>query len=78
MEKSILLVDDDSIFNFINTQLLNNIGFTENIHAASNGKEALDLINSCLSGTEPLPDIIFLDLIMPIVDGFAFIEAFKS
>lgn len=77
MKKNILLVDDDSVFNFINRKVLETMGIADSIHTALNGKEALDLLNGYLSGSNAVPDVIFLDLNMPIMDGFAFLEAFK-
>ncbi|WP_178377061.1 response regulator [Chryseolinea serpens] len=43
--KSILLVDDDSISNFLNTKTLERMGFVNDIHTALNGKQAIDLFN---------------------------------
>lgn len=77
MKKNILLVDDDQVFNFINQKVLKNMDIADEIHTALNGKEALDLLNGYLSGSRAIPDVIFLDLNMPIMDGFAFLEAFK-
>lgn len=76
--KNILLVDDDNIFNFINTKLLESSGIAGEIHTAGNGQEALDLLNNYFTGTASLPDVILLDLNMPVMDGFGFIEAFKK
>jgi len=77
MKKNVLLVDDDHIFNYLNEKIIQRMGFSEEIHSARNGQEAIDLLNKYLSGSSSLPDIIFLDLNMPVMDGFAFIEAFK-
>lgn len=76
--KNILLVDDDNIFNFLNTKLLRQSGIADEIHTALNGKEALDLLNNYYTGAFALPDVILLDLNMPVMDGFAFLEAFKK
>lgn len=75
--KNILLVDDDNVFNFINTKMLQMSGVANEIHTALNGQEALDLLNSYYKGTSCLPDVILLDLNMPVMDGFTFLEAFK-
>lgn len=77
MKKNVLLVDDDHIFNYLNERIIQKMGISDEIHSARNGQEALDLLNKYLSGTTALPDIIFLDLNMPVMDGFAFLEAFK-
>jgi CheY-like chemotaxis protein len=76
--KNVLLVDDDEIFNLLNTKSIQRVGIPAHIHTATNGKQAIDLINEYFQGTSILPDIILLDLNMPIMDGFSFIEAFRS
>jgi CheY-like chemotaxis protein len=77
MKKEVLLVDDDSIINFINVAMLKHVGISEGVHIANNGVEALDLINGYFIGQRSLPNVILLDLNMPVMDGFAFIEAFQ-
>lgn len=75
--KNVLIVDDDSVFNFLSTKALEAMGFVNDIHTALNGQQALDLFNEYYSGTKHLPDFILLDLNMPIMDGFGFLEAFR-
>jgi CheY-like chemotaxis protein len=75
-KKNVLLVDDDQIFNLLNQKTLQTLGIVGEIHTARNGSEALDLINQYYTGSRPLPEVILLDLNMPIMDGFGFIEAF--
>jgi CheY-like chemotaxis protein len=76
--KNVLIVDDDEIFNFLSTKTLQRMGVAKEIHTALNGKEAMDLINNYFQGTISLPDVILLDLNMPVMDGFGFLEAFKK
>ncbi len=78
MSKRVLLVDDDKICNFITEATINRLGVAEEIHAVLNGKEALEYINNILAGNRLLPDVIFLDLNMPLMNGFQFIESFKE
>jgi len=78
MMKRVLLVDDDKICNFIAESTLNRMGVAKEVHSALNGQEALDLFNGYFQGDVAVPDIIFLDLNMPIMDGFQFIDAFKK
>lgn len=76
--KNVLLVDDDSVFQMLGKKVLDRLGFyPEEVHTALNGKQALDLFNDYYSGTKSLPDVILLDLNMPVMDGFAFLEAFR-
>jgi len=76
--KKVLLVDDDSICNFLSARILHRLGFMNDIDTALNGKEALQLFNDYLQNSIPLPDVVLLDLNMPIMDGFAFLEAFQK
>lgn len=78
MNKRVLLVDDDKICNFITEATLNRLGVAKEILAVLNGKEALEYINRALTGDRVLPDVIFLDLNMPLMNGFQFIESFKK
>lgn len=75
--KNVLIIDDDSIFNFLSTKTLEALGFINEIHTALNGQQALDLFGAYYQGLKHLPDFILLDLNMPIMDGFGFMEAFK-
>jgi CheY-like chemotaxis protein len=76
--KRILLVDDDIIFHMLNTKALNRIGFSNsNIQTAMNGKQALEIFN-VPENPGQFPDIILLDLNMPIMNGFEFMEAFQK
>lgn len=78
IKKNVLLVDDDHIFNYLNQRIIQKMGFTNEIHSARNGQEAIELINQYLAGTATFPDVIFLDLNMPVMDGFTFLEVFNK
>lgn len=69
----ILIVDDDELDRELFTDAINLVGKGYNVNAASNGKEALDL----LIDHSKLPDLIILDLNMPIKDGKATLHELK-
>ena len=75
--KSVLIVDDSEIDRLIHTKIIERIKEVRDIHTASNGSEAITLLNEYFQQEKSLPHIILLDLNM-IMDGFAFIENFKN
>jgi CheY-like chemotaxis protein len=73
-----LLVDDDEICLFIHRRVLDLSGYCSSTHSASNGKTALGILDDAAQGSIPVPDVILLDLEMPIMNGIAFLEAFQK
>lgn len=75
----VLLVDDDSINNFINERLIRKANISEEVQVVLNGKEALDYLKRRSEAyNKRSPDLILLDINMPVMDGFEFLEAFKK
>ena len=70
--KSVLVVEDDPDSRMFIQRLLRSEEFQ--VYEAANGKEAL----SHLSSVEKLPDLILLDLMMPVMDGFEFLTRIKK
>lgn len=76
--KSILLVDDDDISNFINQRVISSANVTDHIHVTKNGLEALKYLREkCQSNEGLCPEVILLDVKMPVMDGFEFLEEFE-
>ena len=65
-ERRVLIVEDDDDIREVFTQILEEAGYA--VATASHGQDALDKLRS----GAPLPGLIFLDLMMPIMDGFTF------
>jgi CheY-like chemotaxis protein len=77
--KNVLLVDDDNTFQFIGKALLKYVGIPpENIQTALSGKHAIEHLMNLYASGKSLPDLILLDLNMPVMDGFGFLEAFNK
>jgi CheY-like chemotaxis protein len=72
--KNVLLVDDDYISNFIADHLLQKLDLCDNVHFSRNGDEALKFLQS----SEEFPELIFLDINMPVMNGIEFIETFRK
>lgn len=75
--KHLLLVDDDPTTNFFNRHLIGKMDLFEHIHEALNGREALDKILSLRDQGES-PDMILLDINMPIMNGFEFLDEYAK
>lgn len=75
---SILLIDDDEPTNFLNRLTLEQAECTRHIHIAQSGQEALEYLWNCGPGKLPRPDLIFLDINMPAMDGWEFLEKYRS
>ena len=70
----LLLVDDDVAFNFLNRILITSAGLDWEINECLDGSNALNHIKA----SEKCPDIILLDINMPVMDGFEFLEEFEQ
>ncbi len=78
---SVLCVDDDPTALSIQAILLKNSKFCSTVFMKAHGKEALEFYDELVSKNDPSlghPSIIFLDLNMPVMDGWAFLESFQS
>ena len=74
--KNILLVDDDEIYVFLTKRIIEETNLVDRISVFGNGKEAIDFLRSNADDISQLPEIIFLDLSMPIMDGWDFLEEY--
>lgn len=75
--KHLLLVDDDPTTNFFNRHLIGKMDLFEQIHEAENGQVALDKIAELQENGEA-PDMILLDINMPIMNGFEFLDCYAQ
>jgi len=79
----ILVIDDDEPTNFFTQMILEESGCTRHIKIVQSGQEALDyLSNSAQPGCDknryPCPDLILLDINMPAMNGWEFLEEYKK
>jgi CheY-like chemotaxis protein len=74
--KNVFLVDDDETFTFLTSRIIKATQLVDAVQVFGNGKEAIDYLNAHAGDTDLLPEIIFFDLNMPILDGWGFAEEF--
>lgn len=75
---SICIIDDDPITVFGIKKILSNVVVCDLVSTFANGKLAIDGIKNTLEQNKMVPEVIFLDINMPIMDGWQFLEEFIS
>jgi CheY-like chemotaxis protein len=73
-KKAIWIIDDDAIYQIIVNKIIQRSEMFSASSSFKNGKDAIDELHNALKNNEPLPDIILLDINMPIMDGWEFME----
>jgi CheY-like chemotaxis protein len=76
MIHNITIVDDDEIAGFLTKKIIEQTHLVEKIKVFSSPIEAIEFLNANLNNPDTLPEIILLDLNMPIMDGWGFIEEY--
>ncbi len=75
--KKAAIVDDDHIYVYGAKRAMQKIDFAKEVLVYSNGKEALDGLSYIIEKNDELPDVLFLDLNMPVLDGWQFLDEFS-
>ncbi|MDC6351818.1 response regulator [Zeaxanthinibacter sp. PT1] len=73
---TVSIIDDDPITIFGITKMLNALDCCDHIETYMNGEQAIRAIRDQIKSQEDIPEVIFLDINMPIMDGWQFLEEF--
>jgi CheY-like chemotaxis protein len=76
--KSVCIVDDDSIYVMLAKRLISLNQLSDDVCEFSEGREAYQELKQRIENNLPIPDVIFLDVNMPIWDGWDFLEEFRK
>ncbi len=75
----VLLIDDSEIDNMVNKRVIDKTGLSSVVVVRNSAQSAIDyLLDISVSNRELIPEVIFLDIRMPEIDGFGFLELFEN
>jgi CheY-like chemotaxis protein len=81
MESKVLLIDDDHMTNYLHKRVISKASLTSSIIVSTNGKEGIEELLKIEDGdldNIKSKVIVFLDINMPVMDGWTFLEVFKE
>jgi CheY-like chemotaxis protein len=78
IKKVIWLVDDDQIYHIIMKKIIIKADVCTQVTSFFNGKDAIIALSEAIANNTPLPDLILLDIEMPVLDGWGFMKEWLS
>lgn len=73
---TVLLVEDDKVTNLLHTRMIDRSGLVDHVDIATDGMAALEYLKVRTLKGAPLPEVILLDINMPRMDGFEFLQEY--
>ena len=74
----VMLIDDNDTDNFISKRIIEITQFAERVEVKNSGQHALEYLSEHVTDIDQLPNLIFLDINMPVMDGFMFLYEFEN
>ena len=74
----VLLIDDDNTTNFFNKIVIKKADVCDNVHSVLTAQDAIEYLQTRFEEGQPLPDVIFLDINMPEMNGWEFMEVYTG
>ena len=74
----VMLIDDNETDNFISKRIIEITEFAKRVEVKNSGQHALEYLSEHANDTDQLPSLIFLDINMPVMDGFMFLYEFEN
>ncbi|MDY0090534.1 MAG: response regulator [Flavobacteriaceae bacterium] len=78
MKKNVLIIDNDPIYRSLIQKLILKSNFSEKIFTANDGNESLNYLLKNQNNPGELPDVILLDIEMPVMNGWDFMDIYQS
>lgn len=73
-----IVIDDDPVFSFGIQRMMKMLEFSKNIMSFENGEDAIKFLTPLMKDSTALPDVILLDVNMPIMNGWEFLDEFTK
>lgn len=78
LNKSVYIIDDDPVYLYMLDRIIKECNFSEHIFSFDNGSPAIEKLSNHNLKTADIPDVIFVDLSMPVMNGWEFLEKLKE
>jgi CheY-like chemotaxis protein len=78
MHKKVMIVDDNEVDLYIAQRVIEKYSFAEEVILMDSAMEALEYLTANAGNPEMIPDLVFLDVNMPEMNGFEFLDAYTK